>query len=100
MSLDIEPKIGPVMGDEWDPQKDRANLAKHGVSFRDAERFRWETALEDEDHGRDWGETRISALGFISDWLHVMIYAPRPGARRLISLRGANDREVRRYEQG
>jgi len=32
--------------------------------------------------------------------VHVMVFTPRGGTVRLISLRKANRREVRRYEQG
>jgi len=38
------------------------------------------------------------ALGFIGRRLHVLVYTPRANALRAISLRKANDREVRHYE--
>ena len=34
---------------EFDPAKDRANAAKHGLSLLAAEGFDWNTALERED---------------------------------------------------
>ena len=34
---------------EFDPAKDIANVAKHGLSLRAGEGFDWETALERED---------------------------------------------------
>ncbi len=34
---------------EYDPAKDDANLARHGVSLRDAEQLDWDAALE-RDH--------------------------------------------------
>ncbi len=83
---------------EWDPDKAAANLAKHGVSFDDVLRFDWSDIDEIDDVRYDYGEIRINAVGFIDGRLHVLLYTPRDGAVRLISLRKANPREVRRYE--
>ena len=56
------------------------------------------------DNRFDYGETRQIAFGFINNRLFVCVYADRGGDRRIISLRKANTREVRRYgekiEQG
>lgn len=52
---------------EFDPSKDRANVAKHGVSLADAGSFDWNTALEREDDRFDYGEIRFVALGLIRD---------------------------------
>ena len=42
---------------------------------------------------------RQIAFGLINQRLFVCVYADRPGVRRIISLRKANPREVRRYAQ-
>ena len=77
----------------WDEAKCQTNLAKHGVDFSAAEGFDWATATERPDTRQDYGEFRVRALGRIGDRVHVLIYAQRGEARRLISLRKANDRE-------
>lgn len=84
----------------FDPAKAVANRAAHGVDFAAAAAFDWETALVVEDDRRDYGERRYIALGGIRGRIHVMVFTPRGGTVRLISLRKANDREIRRYEQG
>ncbi len=45
----------------------------------------------------DYGEVREIAVGFIQDRLFVCVYADRDTTRRVISLRKANKREVKRY---
>ena len=45
----------------------------------------------------EYGEVREVAFGFINDRLFVCVYADREAERRVISLRKANMREVKRY---
>lgn len=84
---------------EFDPAKDLANIAKHGVSLRAAGRFEWDTAFEREDTRFDYGEVRFVALGLIGDRLHVLVFTEgsREDAIRAISLRPAEKHEVRFY---
>jgi hypothetical protein len=88
-----------VMRYEWDESKRAANLAKHGVEFRKAEQFDWETAMEARDTRFEYGEERWIALGMIGSRLHVLIYTIRHGSIRLISLRRANICEREHYEK-
>lgn len=85
---------------EFDPVKDSLNLAKHGVSLRDAERFEWETALEREDDRFDYGEVRFVAIGLIDRRLHVLVFTEGSGEDcvRVISLRSADKHEKRFYD--
>lgn len=82
-----------------DPGKERRNLAERGLSLDLAERLDWATALVWEDRRRDYGERRYCVLGFIEDRLHSVVFTPRDGRPRIISLRKANKREVNRYEK-
>ena len=84
---------------EFDPAKDIANVAKHGLSLRAGEGFDWETALEREDDRYDYGEVRFVALGLIGDRLHVLVFTEgsHEDAVRAISLRAAEKHEVRFY---
>lgn len=80
---------------DWDPAKARANLGKHGVRFDAVEGFDWGTAIEAEDVRYDYGEVRMQALGRIGDRPHVLVYARRGDAIRVISPWKANRREMR-----
>jgi uncharacterized DUF497 family protein len=82
-----------------DPQKERRNLAERGLSLDIAGQLDWATALIWEDRRKDYGERRYCVLGFIEDRLHSVVFTPRNGKPRVISLRKANKREVNRYEK-
>lgn len=84
---------------EWDDAKSKANAAKHGVPFKAAEAFDWESALVVEDARAGYGESRFVAVGFIANRLHVMAFTRRGGNIRIISLRKANKREHRYYDE-
>ena len=87
----------------FDPAKDAANLAKHGFSLLDAVGFEWETAVVWPDTRRDYGEARMVALGYIGLRIMALVFVDRPSEqpteRRIISLRKANSREVKRYAE-
>ena len=85
---------------DFDPSKEAVNQAKHGVTFVAAEDFDWSTALVAEDLRKNYGEQRFVALGKIGRRVHVLVFTPRGEKVWLISLRKANAREVKRYEQG
>ena len=84
---------------EFDPNKDQLNLHKHGVSIGLASELNWDAALLWVDDRRDYGETRILALAPRTSILYYVAFVDRGDIRRVISLRRANRREVRRYVQ-
>ncbi len=81
----------------FDPEKDATNLSKHGVSLAAAAELDWDAALAWIDDRADYGEQRIVALAPIGDRLFFVVYVDRDEARRVISLRRANRREVSHY---
>jgi len=81
----------------YDPDKNAVNREKHGISLADAVRFEWDTAHIEEDVRLDYGEPRFQAVGYIGLRLHFMAFCLRDEKIRLISLRKANPREVKRY---
>jgi uncharacterized protein len=83
----------------FDPAKNARNIATHGVSLSKAADFDWENSIEVEDLRRNYGERRFKAYGLIESRLHVLIHTPREGRMHVISLRKANKREVRTYEE-
>jgi uncharacterized DUF497 family protein len=84
---------------EFDPAKDAANLAKHGVSLALARELDWEAALVWVDDRFEYGELRIIALAPKTGILYYVAFVNRGEVRRIISLRRANRREVKRYVQ-
>lgn len=84
---------------EWDEAKRVSNLARHRVDFIEVEGFEWNAALIEPDVRRDYGEPRLLAYGPIGERLYALVFTQRAGAIRVISLRKANSREWRRYEQ-
>jgi uncharacterized DUF497 family protein len=84
---------------EFDPAKDRANLAKHGVSLVLAVELDWESALVWVDGRFKYGEMRMIALAPKTEVLYYVAFVDRGEVRRIISLRRANRREVKHYVQ-
>jgi len=84
---------------EFAPNKDQLNLDKHGVSLSLASDLDWDAALLWIDDRREYGETRILALAPWMSILYYVAFVDRGNVRRVISLRRANRREVRRYVQ-
>ncbi len=84
---------------DWDNGKDAANRAKHGVSLAMAARLDWEESTVVPDHRRDYGEERFRLGGLLEGRLHICIFTIREGRIRIISLRKANAREVRRHDK-
>jgi hypothetical protein len=84
---------------EFDPAKDGANREKHGVSLMLAVELDWEAALVWVDGRFDYRETRMIALAPRTGILYYVAFVDRGAARRIISLRRANRREVKHYVQ-
>ncbi len=84
---------------DFDPNKDRLNLEKHGLSLSLAKGLDWEAALLWIDDRQDYGETRVLALAPKTEILYYVAFVDRADVRRIISLRRANRREVKRYVQ-
>ena len=85
----------------WDPMKARANLAKHGVRFSDAESVLFDPgALTRKDEDAE-GEQRFISVG--SDAMGrvlTVVYSYQEEVIRMISARQASRRERRAYEEG
>jgi uncharacterized DUF497 family protein len=84
---------------EFDPRKDEINRAKHGVSLAVAADIDLGAALIEPDQRFPYGETRFQAIAPIAGRLHLLAFTMRGDVVRVISLRKANPRERRRYEQ-
>lgn len=85
----------------FDPTKDVANREKHGVSLAMVTAMDWDELLSWPDLRKDYKEKRMAGLAPIGDRLYFVAFVDRPAdaptERRVISLRKANLREVKRY---
>lgn len=82
---------------EWDAQKARLNLKKHGVNFSDTVAvFEDELAITICDESTH--EERFITLGMdILDRILVVVYTFRRDRIRIISARKASNREIKQY---
>ena len=82
---------------EFDSAKDASNQSKHGVSLVLADELDWEYALVWVDDRHEYREMRMIALAPLTNILYYVAFVDRADARRIISLRRANGREVKHY---
>ena len=82
---------------EWDPIKNRINIARHGISFRMAAKLFDGPRYEREDVRQDYGETRIIAVGRSKGRILHVVYTLRNSVIRIISARKANRHERAEY---
>lgn len=83
---------------EWDEEKRKDNLEKHGVDFVRAAMIFTKPVIEFTDERRDYGETRLIALGHVGDEYYRVVYTWRGPNRRLISAWKAGQDGERRYQ--
>lgn len=81
----------------FDPDKDRTNRAKHGVSLSLAAELDWDAALVWIDERFEYEELRMIALAPGTGVLYYVAFVEHAETRRIISLRRATRREVRFY---
>jgi uncharacterized protein len=84
---------------EWDEAKKRTNVAKHGLSFGDAEQVFAGPCVTFEDDRFAYGEERLITLGLLAGRLVVITHAPRDDGTRIISVRKGNRREQKIYQE-
>jgi hypothetical protein len=86
---------------EWDDEKAKANLAKHGVAFEEAATVFSDplsSTIDDPDHSTT--EDRFVTIGrSVADRVIVVIHTDREDQVRLVSARTATPRERRAYEE-
>jgi uncharacterized DUF497 family protein len=85
---------------EWDPDKNAANIAKHGVSFATAARIFEGPVLTAPDTRHDYGEQRANSIGVVDGVLYLVVtHTDRDGRTRIISARPAKRAERQRYDE-
>jgi uncharacterized DUF497 family protein len=82
-------------GFEWDDDKSRANLGKHGIDFDDAsDVFYRPIILHQSDRNN---EERWIAIGSLEGRLITVVFTRRADVIRIISARRARKNEEREY---
>lgn len=81
----------------YDPRKNTANMEKHGIALADAILIEWDLLLAKPDTRKDYNELRMIGYAPIGDRVFCVVFTDRGKYRRIISLRRANSREVKRY---
>ena len=84
---------------EFDPSKSDTNARERGLPFERAADFVFDTAIVWQDRRLAYPEVRYVALGYLDARLHVLCFTPVEGGIRVISVRKANTREMKHYEQ-
>lgn len=85
---------------QWDDEKNRANIRKHGLDFADAPEIFAAPMLVAIDDREDYGEDRWIGIGTLRSRVVVVVYTEADAdTTRLISLRKAISYERQRYEQ-
>ena len=81
----------------FDPDKDKLNLAKHGLSLSFAEKLIWNEAYVWVDPRYLYDELRMIGLVPEGNTLYYVAFVDCGDVRRTISLRLAERREVKKY---
>jgi uncharacterized DUF497 family protein len=97
----IQSHLPMPLGFEWDDDKARSNLAKHGVSFEDAATvFADPLSLTIPDPAHSQAEDRFVIIGSsYQGKLLVVVHTERGDNVRVISARRASKRERKAYEE-
>ena len=77
----------------FDPEKRAATLRHRGLDFADAGLVFAGRTVTIQDLRRDYGEDRFITAGHIGQRCVVLVWTPRGGARRIISMRFAHAEE-------
>jgi uncharacterized DUF497 family protein len=81
---------------EWDPEKNRANVEKHGIDFSDASRLFEGLHVTGQSTQRH-EEPRMIAIGVVNGREIAVVYTLRGTVRRIISARRARTNERKQY---
>ena len=85
---------------EWDEEKNKANLRKHGLDFADAWEIFASPMLTALDERAEYGEVRWIGIGMLKTRVVVIVFIERDeDIIRVISPRKALSHEHKQYEQ-
>ena len=83
---------------EWDDEKEKGNILKHGIDFSTAALvFSDKNRIEKYDEVHSINEDRYITIGSINGVIVVVVYTERETLTRIISARLATKREKEAY---
>jgi len=82
-----------------DPNKSRANYFKHGIVLEFAQHLEWANKMVWLDVRHNYNEDRMHGLVPLMGRVYAVVYVMRAESTRMISLRKANNREIKQYEK-
>jgi len=86
------------MSFEWDENKNKSNIEKHGINFNDAkEVFNDPKRKISQDNRKDYGEERFKVIGKIFETIISVIFTFRNSIIRIISARKSSQNEREEY---
>ena len=90
--------MSPSKRFQWDEAKNRQNIQRRGISFKQAALvFDDPKRIERVDNRQDYGEERIAVIGRSAGRILYVVYTWRGNARRIISARKATKDERQIY---
>lgn len=85
------------MAVEFDEAKRRFTRDARGLDMARAGEVLAGATLTVVDDRKDYGEDRFITIGFLDGSMVILVWTPRDGAHRIISMRKANERERALY---
>ncbi|MBP7392707.1 MAG: BrnT family toxin [Zoogloea sp.] len=82
---------------EFDTEKRDKTLLERGLDFACAGEVFAGATVTLEDARQNYGEVRFITVGTLDGRMVVLVWTPRGEARRIISMRKANERELAHY---
>jgi hypothetical protein len=85
----------------WDPNKNAANIRKHGIDFSDVPDIFNHPMLTAADLKKDYGEDRWVGIGFLKGTIAVIIFTEDDDIDtiRIISARKATTNEIQSFKE-
>lgn len=82
---------------EFDTAKRDKTLLERGLDFAHCKAIFAGPELTQRDSRCEYGEDRYITFGLLDASWVVLVWTPRGANRRIISMRFANEREIKRY---
>ena len=83
----------------FDPAKRTKTLLERGLDFARAREVFEGVTVTMDDIRQDYGEPRCVTVGNLGGRVVVVVWTQRGRARRIISMRKANEREIAKFAQ-
>ena len=82
---------------EWDENKRKLNIQKHGIDFEDAKRVFEGISLTFQDNRFDYGQQRFITMGLLYEIVIVIAHTEIDEIIRIISIRKATKNEQKLF---